>query len=208
MSSAPAEPTNTPESRRERRAREMRRKILTAALELFTERSFDEVTVEEIADRADVARGTVFNHFASKESLCHAMGELQIDALHEAIAEGRISGPLASDKISQAMRLMAAFPGQDPQRCRMLLSRVLASIKPGELPEHRVQWFRLLEGWVQEGQEQGEFRPDAPSCELAGFMMGLQLQATLLWALGFGRGTLADQQARVLELALDGIRKR
>ena len=208
MSSARIVLSNTSESRRERRARETRRKILTAALELFAERGIDDVTVEEIADRADVARGTVFNHFATKESLCHAMGELQIDALQEAIAEGRITGPLASDKIRQAMRLMAAFPGQDQQRCRALLTRALASIAPGELPEHRKKWFELLEVWVREGQEQGEFRADTPSCELAGFMMGLQLQATLLWALGFGQGTLADEQSRVLELALDGIRKR
>lgn len=197
-----------PEGRRERRAREMRRKILMAALELFSERDIDAVTVEEIAERADVARGTVFNHFSSKESLCHGMGELQLEALRDALNEGRIPGPKASDKIAQAMRLMADYPGEDPQRCRAMLTRALASIKPGELPEHRLQWFQMLEGWVREGQEQGEFRTDAPACELAGFMMGLQLQATLLWALGFGQGSLPDQQARVLELALDGVKTR
>ncbi|MGV3719983.1 MAG: TetR/AcrR family transcriptional regulator [Actinomycetota bacterium] len=197
-----------PEGRRERRARETRRKILLSALELFSERDIDDVTVDEIAERADVARGTVFNHFSTKESLCHCMGELQIESLRDALQDGRIPGPRASDKIVQAMRLMADYPGEDPQRCRVMITRALASIKPGELPEHRQQWFHMLEGWVQEGQAQGEFRTDAPSCELAGFIMGLQLQATLLWALGFGQGTLPDQQARVLELALDGVKKR
>lgn len=196
------------EGRRERRARETRRKILLAALELFSERDPDAVTVDEIAARADVARGTVFNHFASKDSLCHAMGELQIEALRDAIDEGQITGPSAGEKIAQAMRIMAGFPSRDPQRYRTMLIRALATLQPGQLPEHRMQWFRVLEDWVREGQESGELRVDAPPCELAGFVMGLQLQATLLWACGFVEGTLADHQVRVLELALDGLKKR
>jgi len=193
------------EGRRERRARETRRKILLAALELFSERDPDAVTVEEIAARADVARGTVFNHFASKDSICHAMGELQIEALHDAIEEGQICGPTAGEKIAQAMRIMASFPSRDPQRCRTMLIRALATLQPGQLPEHRMQWFRVLENWVREGQESGELRADAPPCELAGFVMGLQLQATLLWACGFVEGSLGDHQARILQLALDGL---
>ena len=196
------------EGRRERRARETRRKILLAALELFSERDPDAVTVEEIAARADVARGTVFNYFASKDSICHAMGELQIEALQDAIDEGQISGPTAGEKIAQAMRVMATFPSRDPQRCRTMLIRALATLQPGELPEHRMQWFRVLENWVREGQESGELRSDAPPCELAGFVMGLQLQATLLWACGFVDGSLGDHQARILQLALDGLTTR
>jgi AcrR family transcriptional regulator len=197
-----------PEGRRERKARETRRKILQAAVELFAEREMDAVTVDEIAARADVARGTVFNHFANKESLCQGLGELQIEALRDAIQEGRIAGPGVSEKIAQAMRVMGDTPGQDPQRCRAFLTRGLASMQPGELPEHRLQWFQLLESWVREGQENGELRSDVPSCELAGFIMGLQFQATLVWAYGFVQGTLADHMARVLALGLDGLRKR
>ncbi|MCC2669295.1 MAG: Transcriptional regulator, TetR family [Armatimonadetes bacterium] len=197
-----------PEGRRERRARETRRKILQAAVELFAEREMDAVTVEEIATRADVARGTVFNHFANKESLCQGLGELQIEALQDAIQEGRIAGPGVSEKIAHAMRVMCDFPGQDPERCRTFLTRGLASMQPGELPEHRRRWFELLESWVREGQENGELRNDVPPCELAGFIMGLQFQATLVWAYGFVQGTLADHMGRVLGLALDGLRKR
>lgn len=196
------------EGRRERRARETRRKILLAALELFSERDPDAVTVEEIAVRADVARGTVFNHFPSKDSICHSMGELQMEALQDAIDEGQISGPTAGEKIGQAMRIMANFPSRDPQRCRTMLIRALATLQPGELPEHRMQWFRVLENWVREGQENGELRADAPPCELAGFVMGLQLQATLLWACGFVEGSLGDHQAYILQLALDGLTTR
>ncbi len=196
------------EGRRERRARETRRKILNAALELFAERGMEAVTVEEIADRADVARGTVFNYFATKESLCQGIGELQIEMLEEAVQDGRICGPTMGERLEQASRLLADLPGYDPDQCRTLLTRSLACMQPGELPEHRRKLFALFESWVVVGQQSGEFRNDVDPCELAGFLMGLQFQATLTWAYGFVSGTLADNQVRVLRLALDGIRVR
>lgn len=196
------------EGRRERRARETRRRILQAALDLFVERGMDAVTVEEIADQADVARGTVFNYFATKESLCHGIGELQAETLRDAIEEGRIHGPSVSEKIVQALRLMAEFPGRDPETCRGVLTRSLATIQQGELPDHRREVFELFQGWVEEGQASGEIRSDAPSCELAGFLMGLQLQATLTWAYGFVSGSLADHMERLFRLACEGIRSR
>ena len=49
--------------------------ILTAARDLFTERSFDDVTMAEIATAAGVARATVFNQFSSKHGLVDAITE-------------------------------------------------------------------------------------------------------------------------------------
>jgi TetR/AcrR family transcriptional regulator, cholesterol catabolism regulator len=196
------------DSRRDRKARETRRRILEAALELFSQRGVDAVTVEEIAERADYARGTVFNHFTTKESLCQGLGELQLEMLEEAVRSGRITGPSASEKIVQALCLLAELPGRDPGQCRAILVRVLANQQPGEIPEHRRQVFALLEQWAEEGQRSGELRADLPPCELACFVMGLQLQATLLWAFGFVDGSLADHITRVLRLALEGIQAR
>jgi AcrR family transcriptional regulator len=55
--------------RRERKREETRRSIAAAAMKLFIERGFDEVTVAEVAEAADVSINTVFNHFPTKEDL-------------------------------------------------------------------------------------------------------------------------------------------
>jgi AcrR family transcriptional regulator len=55
--------------RRERKREETRRAIAESAMRLFVERGFDEVTVAEVAEAADVSVNTVFNYFRTKEEL-------------------------------------------------------------------------------------------------------------------------------------------
>lgn len=64
---------------RERKKRETRRRLLETATKLFSERGFDQVSVAEIADAADVSKMTVFNYFDSKEDLVFAPLEEHVD---------------------------------------------------------------------------------------------------------------------------------
>ncbi|MHA6617949.1 TetR/AcrR family transcriptional regulator [Pseudonocardia sp. DLS-67] len=56
-------------TRRDRNKARMRERISDVATALFLQRGFDEVSVSEIAEAADVARPTVFAHFPHKEDL-------------------------------------------------------------------------------------------------------------------------------------------
>jgi AcrR family transcriptional regulator len=58
-----------PSDRRSRKRLATRQGISNAATRLFFERGFDQVTVDEIAEAADVGRMTVFNHFPRKEDM-------------------------------------------------------------------------------------------------------------------------------------------
>lgn len=60
---------SSPTDRRSRKRLATRQKISDVATSLFIERGFDQVTVDEIAEAADVSRMTVFNHFARKEDM-------------------------------------------------------------------------------------------------------------------------------------------
>lgn len=54
---------------RERKKEQTRQRIADVALQLFAERGFDAVTVNEVAEAAEVAKATLFTYFPTKESL-------------------------------------------------------------------------------------------------------------------------------------------
>ncbi|HEY2640926.1 MAG TPA: TetR/AcrR family transcriptional regulator [Streptosporangiaceae bacterium] len=58
--------------RRERRKQQTRERIIAAAAASFAEQGFDGTTFDHIAERADVARATVFNYFGDKQELLRA----------------------------------------------------------------------------------------------------------------------------------------
>ena len=55
--------------RRQRKKDAVRSLILATAIELFSTHGIDEVTVEQIADAADVGKGTIYNYFQTKEDI-------------------------------------------------------------------------------------------------------------------------------------------
>jgi AcrR family transcriptional regulator len=77
-------PAATPD-RQSRKRLATRQKISDAASRLFIERGFDKVTVDEIATAADVARMTVFNHFARKEDMFFDLDEQGREDLRAAL---------------------------------------------------------------------------------------------------------------------------
>ncbi len=63
------------ESRRESRKRELRTRIAEASMALFAERGFEETTIEEICQRADVARRTLYSYYPTKHDIVRSLCE-------------------------------------------------------------------------------------------------------------------------------------
>ena len=76
-------------SRRERRRRELHERILDAAIALFQRKGFGATTALEIANSADVAEKTFYNHFPTKQHLIEELAERSLQATVELITEVR-----------------------------------------------------------------------------------------------------------------------
>ena len=68
-----------------------RRHILECALELFREKGFDATTMQDVATRADVAKGATYYYFASKEAIIQAYYEA-VQAEQERICAEAFAG--------------------------------------------------------------------------------------------------------------------
>jgi AcrR family transcriptional regulator len=73
-------------SRRERERRMRRRAMLDAAKAVFAEKGYAQATLDEIANRAEFGKGTLYNYFEDgKEGLLFAIFDEAYDDLHEMI---------------------------------------------------------------------------------------------------------------------------
>src|SRR5579862_3173625 len=80
---------NSSTPRRQRRSSDIRERLFRSSLALFAQKGFDETTVEDITNAADVGKGTFFNYFPSKDHILLAYGEMQTERLRQAVEDAR-----------------------------------------------------------------------------------------------------------------------
>ncbi|MHC4187299.1 MAG: TetR/AcrR family transcriptional regulator [Planctomycetota bacterium] len=79
------EAKNSQKSRTQKRTRRTRKKLKEAALDAFSEKAIDAVTIEEITEKADVGKGTLYQHFDDKEEIVVTLVEEAIEHLIKSI---------------------------------------------------------------------------------------------------------------------------
>ena len=113
-----------PESLRERKKRLTREAIFAAARALFGERGFDDVTVAEIADAANISVKTLFTYIGSKEELLFSGRPTVLDAVVEAIRNRKLA---QTPLVAAAQALPAAVDDKDQDRNIDAFLRMAAS---------------------------------------------------------------------------------
>jgi AcrR family transcriptional regulator len=99
---------------RERNKLRRRELITDAALRLFAERGFDGVTIDEIADAADVSRRTFFRYFARKEDVIVDWKQQMADELRTALAD-RPKREQPLDAVHRALATVVAGYAERPE---------------------------------------------------------------------------------------------
>lgn len=111
-------------ARREREKEERRQSILRAAREAFFEEGFHRATVDNVAERAEVSKGTVYLYFDSKETLLAALLleglEALIQSLEEAYARDRELA--AEERLRRLGWAYLQFFQREPRYFRLLMA--------------------------------------------------------------------------------------
>lgn len=147
-----------PAGRRERRKQQTRDKIIAAAAASFAEQGFDATTFDHIADRADVARATVFNYFSDKQQLLRAYLR-QRGAWLRAMLDGQaVTGQDSAARLAGLLDTLAAVNQDNEREWRAVLAAWRQMHDPyGE----GAPVAELLGEVIVTGQANGEFDPAA-----------------------------------------------
>ena len=184
-SSAPGPPPDVSGmGRRERRAAETRLRLFRCALELFAERGFSNVTVEDITEAADVGKGTFFNYFESKDSVLGVMAEIQLGKVAEAVAEAASGKQTIRTVLRRVFLRLAEEPGRNPNLARTLISFFVANEPVRAIIEDRLSEARMrIAQIVAAGQERGEIAAHLNKDEVALHLQEALLGTVVMWSL-------------------------
>jgi AcrR family transcriptional regulator len=186
-----------------------RAEILEAARNVCASRGFNDVSVDEIAHEAGIAKGTLYLYFRSKDEIYWAMLEQVYTTLHGEVAAGLSSGATLEQRIrafvDTKMRRFEAH--RDLFRLYLSESSHITGrgVRVGERYERLyLDQVKRLEATLREGIARGEIRLDR--ADAAAFAVFDLTRAAIVQRLrGWSRATLEQDIDFTFRLIWKGI---
>lgn len=194
--------TNAPLSRRERKKQQNHRRLLDCAIHLFQTQGFDATTVDDIAEAADVSRGTFFNYFPTKEHLLDAIGDAALRDLERRTNKM----PETSSAVVKIRTLMHALALDSTTSLPLTRHILLNAMRNPSPTSPTVRLRAILEKLVQEAQASGEIRADVDPAHVTSAITGVYLEAFFRWLSADTENTTSTEDVdAVVNLLFEGI---
>ena len=138
--------------------------ILRTATDLFSEKSFHDVTMEEIAEEMGVSKGTIYNYFSSKENLYLEILKESFEAIETLLHKEIENSDPAPAKLKKLLTTIFTFYRENRKVLRILSRDETHLLKEHfELTEKwRMERLRLYEKIMEKGIDEGSFVDQNP----------------------------------------------
>lgn len=189
-----------PTGTRARETAERKRRLVDAAIALAGEGGYDAVQMRDVAARAEVAIGTLYRHFASKDQLLLAAMAQQATALREDLGRRPPRGDTPAVRVAEVFRRASRALERAPDVTRAMLTAMTAE-DPGAVPiKHEIH--ATLQRMISDAI--GTAAPPVPHVdEIAGLLGSVWFAELTFWTNGLTAGTdMGDNLARAAALLL------
>ena len=133
-------------------------RILTAALDLFVQQGYHNISIHEIQKQAQVSIGSIYNYFGGKEGIARALYQHILNELDQVVDEVIAAG---GSPIEQCKRIIADLFGYTETH-RNIIAFIFHAKHAEFLPEEPrpsdSSAFTKMRAMVERGMECGEFR--------------------------------------------------
>ncbi|WHZ59225.1 TetR/AcrR family transcriptional regulator [Metabacillus hrfriensis] len=193
---------------RKLKALQTKQRILETALELFSKKGFDHVTVDEIVSKSQTSKGAFYVHFNSKYEIFLEKFK-EIDDFYASFIQSLPSGISSHEKIllftqSQMIYLRDSL-GKDIMRTVYMSGLIPAQVNYFSNTDRNL--YKIVFTLVKEGQEAGEIKTDLSPNEIT-MLITRCMRGTLYdWLLFEENYDLLDESQKFIRTILGGIQK-
>jgi AcrR family transcriptional regulator len=186
-----------------------KRRLYDAAMELIGERGFTDASVDEIVDRAGVAKGTVYYHFAGKAELVEALIADRMKPLAEkfrAAAAANEDDPAGA--IEAIVRAELEFLLEHRSFSKLLLTEMWREDRVWRttLVTFRTQLMTVIREVIEQGVASGVFRDDVDPAFGASALFGMTATVALDWLAFEPEKPLEDVHDQITKVAFNALR--
>lgn len=137
-------------------------RILAAALDLFVERGFHNVSVHDVQKKANVSIGSIYNHFGSKEGIAKSLYHHLVKEFEEMV-EDVIAEDLSNrERCNKLIRQLLEYTETRRNIVAYMLHAKHREFLPDEPPVCSSTPFKAMRDIVQQGMQAGEIRDGDP----------------------------------------------
>jgi len=184
-----------------------RERILAAAEEVFANKGFYMSRVADIAKRADVAEGTIYIYFESKEDIILSIFKEKMGKWLESLKKklSQMNDPV--EKLKEIIRTHFSTLYENPHLAQLVqieLRACSAFMRGGSAPEMK-SYLNLIEEVIEEGKEKGLFREDFSTKVAARALLGMMDEMATIWVLK-KKFDLRELTGEVFEIFYKGIK--
>lgn len=197
--------------RREEKREATRQDILTAARSLFLEKGYDATSVDDLVLAANVAKGTFYYHFNSKDELLHALQEMVIDEFSSQAREKLTQGSSPLKVLSEFVSEMAKWNEANSDLSRAVFAEKFSRFSGKTHGNHcaaeekKRKFVTLIVELITQAQKAGEVRDDVEPDDLVRVILPPIMFTTATWLFN-PEGSLSERLERSLKLVLEGVR--
>lgn len=198
-------------SRRERDRQRQRQEMLAAALQLFSEKGYHNVAMNEIAERAEFAIGTIYKFFKSKDELYNTLIAEQAERFHSTLRQALEEGDDVIEKLRNYVRFKGRVFIDNISVVRLYFTETQGAhfnVKVGltaDLREKYEQNMRLTADVFQRGMDEGLFNKIAEPYNLALAMETFTNSFLWLWLEDPERHPYPDDPDVILNIIFKGL---
>ncbi|HET9742259.1 MAG TPA: TetR/AcrR family transcriptional regulator [Terriglobales bacterium] len=183
------------------------RRILDAAVKVIAEKGFHNSRVSEIAERADVADGTIYLYFKSKDQILMAALDHGFQSFLQRAREEVAGASDPREKLRILARLHLRSLAQNRSMAVVLQTELRQSLKfLTEFSQREMKaYFNVMREIVREGQQAGVIRADVSDVIAASCLFGSLDELVTAWVLSSKDYDLAGSADPVVDLLLHGL---
>lgn len=190
-----------PTDRRTRHRQERADRVYEVAIGLFVEKGFDDTTMDEIAERADVARASVFNYFEHKTALLEEwIARMQRRVADVLAAEHRETDPIELTLSRWVAVVSAQIEGSRAEMGAMLIPCASNLNLITDSP-----YGRLLGGYLAAAKRRSEIRKTVDADRAGMLMVVGYFNICDAWVRAEGSFDIHKELTKLVDLLLDGI---